>query len=82
MNIVIATTKTSEISLLIVLVAGIFTTISSSFTIEVQAQKAESEKEEDKKGCISYNKSEKLISVSCKYADFAYLSRQITDPNI
>jgi len=81
MNIVIATTKTSEISLLIVLVAGIFTTISSSFTIEVQAQKEESEKE-DKKGCISYNKSEKLISVRCKYADFAYLTREITDPNI
>ena len=82
MNIVIATTKTSEISLLIVLVAGIFTTISSSFTIEVQAQKAESEIEEDKKGCISYNKSEKLISISCKYADFADVSRQINDANI
>jgi len=38
--------------------------------------------EEDKEECISYNKSEKVISVSCKYADFAYVSRQITAPNI
>jgi mannuronan 5-epimerase len=86
LNIVIArTTKINALFLLIVLVAGIFTIISpSSFIIvEVQAQKAESEiEEEDKEGCISYNKSEKLISITCKHTDFADVSRQITDPNI
>ncbi len=46
----------------------------------IEAQKAESEIEEEI--CISYNKSEKLISITCKYADFADVSRQITDPSI
>jgi hypothetical protein len=49
--------------------------------VEVQAQKVESEKEE-KEMCISYNKSEKLISITCNHANFADVSRQITDPNI
>ncbi|MGE5633700.1 MAG: right-handed parallel beta-helix repeat-containing protein, partial [Deltaproteobacteria bacterium] len=38
--------------------------------------------EEKEEKCISYNKSEKLISITCKHADFADVSRQITDPNI
>ncbi|HSF00872.1 MAG TPA: right-handed parallel beta-helix repeat-containing protein [Nitrososphaeraceae archaeon] len=83
MNKVIVTiTKTSAIFLTIVLLAGIFALyISPSFiTVELQAQKEESEIEEEK--CISYNKSEKLISISCKYADFADISKQITDPKI
>ena len=84
MNIVIATTTTkiNEIFLIVVLVVGTFTAISPSFIIgEVQTQKIEeSEKKEEK--CISYNKSEKLISITCKYADFADVTRLITDPSI
>ena len=45
---------------------------------DIEAQKAESEKEK----CISYNKSEKLISITCKYADFADVAREITSPEI
>ncbi|MGE5634224.1 MAG: hypothetical protein ACM3VV_03260 [Deltaproteobacteria bacterium] len=84
MNIVIATTtKINAIFLVVVLVAGAFTAIFPSFiTVKVQAQKAESEIEEKEEKCIYYNKSEKLISITCKYADFADISRQITDPNI
>ena len=71
------------IFLVVLLVAGTFALSSSpSFIIvEVHAQKVESEIEEEKK-CISYNKSEKLISITCKYVDFVDVSRQITDPNI
>ncbi|HEX6294661.1 MAG TPA: right-handed parallel beta-helix repeat-containing protein [Nitrososphaeraceae archaeon] len=70
--------------LVFVLVVGMFTAISSpssSFIIggEIQAQKAESELEEK---CISYNKSENLISITCKYANFEDVSKQITDPDI
>ena len=86
MNIVIARiTKTSVIFLVFVLFIGILDgTISlSSFIIgEVQAQKVEeSEKKEEKESakekCISYNKSENLISITCKYADFADVTRLI-----
>jgi hypothetical protein len=71
-----------QIFLTIVLLAGIFALyISPSFiTVEIQAQKEEYEIEEEK--CISYNKSEKLISISCKYDDFVDISKQITDPKI
>jgi hypothetical protein len=81
-KVIVTITKTSAIFLTIVLLAGIFALyISPSFiTLELQAQKEESEIEEEK--CISYNKSEKLISISCKYADFADISKQITDPKI
>ena len=82
MNIVIltTTTKINAIFLVVVLVVGTFSAISPSFIIvEVQTQKTESEIKEKEK-CISYNKSEKLISITCKYADFADVSRQITDP--
>ena len=84
MNIVIARiTKTSVIFLVFVLFIEILEgTISlSSFIIgEVQAQKVEeSEKKEEKvsakEKCISYNKSENLISITCKYADFAAVTR-------
>jgi hypothetical protein len=80
----ITTTRNSTIFLIIVLVAGTFTAISlSSFIIkEVLAQKAESELEEKEEKFISYNKSEKLISITCKYADFADINRQIIDHNI
>jgi mannuronan 5-epimerase len=90
-NIVIARiTKTSVIFLVFVLFIEILEgTISlSSFIIgEVQAQKVEeSEKKEEKvsakEKCISYNKSENLISITCKYADFAAVTRLITDPSI
>ena len=84
MNIVIltTTTKVNAIFLVVVLVVGTFSAISPSFIIvEVQTQKTESEIKEKEK-CISYNKSEKLISITCKYADFADVSRQITDPKI
>jgi mannuronan 5-epimerase len=82
LNILTATaTKINAIFLVVVLVAGAFTTISSSFIIEVQAQKSETEIEEKDK-CISYNNSENTISITCKYAGFADVSRQITDPNI
>jgi hypothetical protein len=77
------TTRTNEIFIIIVLVAGIFAAIFLSFIIvEVQAQKAESEIEEEEEKCISYSKLENIISTTCKYADFAEVSRQITDPNI
>ena len=85
MNIVIATTTTkiNAIFLVVVLVVGTFTAISPSFIIivEVQTQKTETEIKEEEK-CISYNKSEKLISITCKYTDFADVNRQITDPII
>ena len=80
MNI-LRVTKISTIFLVVVLVVGTFTAISpSSFiTVKVLAQKAESEiEEEEEEKCISYNKSEQLISITCKYADFADVSRQIT----
>jgi mannuronan 5-epimerase len=86
LNIVIATTitKTTKINLLFlvfVLVAGTSTAISHSLIpVEVQAEKARSEIEEQK--CISYSKSENIISVTCKYADFADVSREIIDINI
>ncbi|HEX2405741.1 MAG TPA: hypothetical protein VHJ38_00925 [Nitrososphaeraceae archaeon] len=83
MNIVIARiTKTSAIFSAFVLFIGILNGIisPSSFIIgKVQAQKVE---ESEKEKCISYNKSEKLISITCKYAEFADVSRQITDHNI
>jgi hypothetical protein len=47
---------------------------------DIEAQKAESEIEEEM--CISYNKSEKSISITCKYADFADVTSEITDPKI
>ncbi|MGI0051552.1 MAG: right-handed parallel beta-helix repeat-containing protein [Nitrososphaeraceae archaeon] len=47
---------------------------------DIQAQKAESEMEEEM--CISYNKAEKLISITCKYADFEDVIREIRDPEI
>jgi hypothetical protein len=83
LNILTATaTKINSIFLVVVLVAGAFTTISPSFIIgEVQAQKLETEIEEKEK-YISYNKSENTISITCKYADFPDVNRQITDPNI
>ena len=85
MKIVIAIiTKPSALFLAFVLLVGTFTAItspSSSFIIvKVQAQKAE-ESEKEKK-CISYNKSEKLVSITCKNADFADVTKEITDPNI
>lgn len=85
MNI-LRVTKISTIFLVVVLVIGTFALYLSplSFiTVKVQAQTAEPEIEEEKEEkCISYNKSEKLISITCKHADFADVSRQITDPNI
>jgi hypothetical protein len=83
LNILTATaTKINAIFLVVVLVAGAFISLSSSFIIEeVQAQKSETEIEEKEK-CISYNKSEQIISITCKYADFTDVSRQITDPKI
>lgn len=47
---------------------------------DIQAQKSESEIEEEM--CISYNKAEKLISITCKYTDFEDVTREITDPEI
>ncbi|HET8856156.1 MAG TPA: hypothetical protein VFM28_01380, partial [Nitrososphaeraceae archaeon] len=77
MNTVIARiTKTSVIFLVFILFVGILNVMisPSSFIFgEVLAQKAkESEKKEEKEkeNCISYNKSEKLISINCKHADF------------
>jgi poly(beta-D-mannuronate) C5 epimerase len=90
-NIVIARiTKTSAIFSVFVLFIGILNGIISlsSFIIgEIQAQKVEeSEKKEEKESakdkCISYNKSKKLIFITCKYADFADVTRLITDPSI
>jgi mannuronan 5-epimerase len=46
----------------------------------IDAQKAESEIEEEI--CISYNKSEKLISITCKYANFTDITKEIADPTI
>jgi len=46
----------------------------------IEAQKAESEIEEEM--CVTYNKSEKLISIICKYADFSDISKKIIDPEI
>ena len=46
----------------------------------IEAQKAESEKEAEM--CVSYDKSERLISITCKHAEFADVTREITDPNI
>ena len=46
----------------------------------IEAQKAESEIEEEM--CVSYNKSEKLISITCKYVDFSDISKKIIDPEI
>ena len=91
MNIVIARiTKTSVILLVFILFVGILNVIisPSSFIIgEVLAQKTEeSEKKEEiesaKEKCISYDKPEKLISITCKYADFEDVTRLITDPSI
>jgi len=86
LNLEIATiTKINLLFLVVVLVAGIFTTASpSSFVIgKVQAQKAKSEiKQEEEEKCISFNKSKKLISLTCKHGDFANISKQINDPNI
>jgi aldose sugar dehydrogenase len=52
----------------------------STIPKSIEAQKAEAEIEEEM--CVSYNKSEKLISINCKYADFADVTRQIIDPEI
>jgi aldose sugar dehydrogenase len=52
----------------------------STMPKSIEAQKAESEIEGEL--CISYNKSEKLLSITCKYADFADITREITDPEI
>jgi mannuronan 5-epimerase len=83
---ILRVTKISTIFLVIVLVIGTFALSLSPFsfiTVKVQAQTAEPEIEEEKEEkCISYNKSEKLISITCKHTDFADVSRQITDPNI
>jgi mannuronan 5-epimerase len=46
----------------------------------IDAQKAESEIEEEM--CISYNKSEKSISITCKYATFEDITKEIADPTI
>jgi mannuronan 5-epimerase len=86
LNIVIAVKTTKIIStmfVVIVLVVGIFSaTFPSLFiTVEVKAQKTESEIE-DKEKCIYYNKSEKLISITCKYTYFSDVSKQIIDHNI
>lgn len=47
---------------------------------DIEAQKAESEIEEEM--CISYNKSENIITITCKSADFADVTREITNPEI
>jgi mannuronan 5-epimerase len=89
-NIIIARiTKTSAIFSVFVLFIGILNVVHSlpSFII-VEAQKADEseikrEKELDKgEKCIYYDKSEKLISITCKYADFVDITRLITDPSI
>ena len=91
MNIVIARiTKTSVIFLVCILFGGILNvmiSLSSFIDKEVLAQKTEeSEKKEEiesaKEKCISYDKPEKLISITCKYADFEDVTRLITDPSI
>jgi mannuronan 5-epimerase len=46
----------------------------------IEAQKAESEIKEEM--CISYNKSENIITITCKSADFADVAREITNPEI
>ena len=55
---------------------------SFSFVYYCRSTSTKAESEIEEKKCISYNKSEKLISITCKYADFADVSRQITDPKI
>ena len=86
-------TKSTALFLAFVLLVGAVTSINSPsspfINVEVQAQKAEeSEMKEEKESakekekCISYNKSEKLISITCKNADFADVTKEITDPNI
>jgi mannuronan 5-epimerase len=83
-NIVITSiTKISTIFSVFVLFVGMLNIMisPSSFIIgEVQAQKVEEEEEKEK--CISYNKSENLISITCDYADFADVTKQIEDPSI
>ena len=90
MNRVIARiTKTSAKFSVFVLFIGILNVVPflPSFII-VEAQKAdesEIKRERDlEKGekCIYYDKSEKLISITCKYADFVDITRLITDPSI
>jgi hypothetical protein len=62
--------------------------ITSSFIIDVLAQKEsrkikkKEEKESVKEKCISYNKLKKLIFITCKYANFADVTKEVTDPNI
>jgi mannuronan 5-epimerase len=88
--VIVRITKTSVIFLVCILFGGILNVMisPSSFIIgEVQAQKAEElekkeEKESVKEKCISYDKPEKLISITCKYADFEDVTRLITDPSI
>ena len=46
----------------------------------IEAQKAESEIEEEM--CISYNKSENIITITCKYANFSDINKKILDPEI
>jgi hypothetical protein len=41
---------------------------------DIEAQKAESEIEQEM--CISYNKSENIITITCKSADFADVARE------
>ncbi|MGD1837004.1 MAG: right-handed parallel beta-helix repeat-containing protein [Nitrososphaeraceae archaeon] len=80
--------------LVIVLFFGMITSIffsPSSFLIitsiamaQKDAEESEdnNEKEEKEEDCIEYDKSENVISITCKYADFTDISREITDPNI
>ena len=89
MNIIISRiTKTSASFLVFVLFVGILNGMisQSSFIIDALAQKEEAKKKEKiesvKEKCISYNNSEKLISITCKYADFADVTKQITDLKI
>src|SRR5687768_3915361 len=51
---------------------------------DIEAQKAESEikQEIEQEMCISYNKSENIITITCKSADFADVAREITSPEI
>lgn len=94
MNIVLKRiTKTSTLFLFVILFVGILNILISASSIirEVKAQqhikeselKEEEEKNEsDKEKCISLDKSEKIISITCKYADFADITRVITDYSI
>ena len=68
---------------LFIVIASIILSVSSlllPMPKSIEAQKAESEIEAEM--CITYNKTEKLISITCKYADFADVARKITDPKI